>query len=309
MDPAKLREAVGLKPDASDDEVMAALAAGGLKVAASAPPPTPDPATPPAPTTDPQGDPVPAPKPTAGTVVMDASQLDEIRAAATRMRVLEARIQADDRDRVITDAIQSGKFPQARRAHWEKAFEADPEGTKATIASMASNLVPIDRVRLRRRPRRPRHRRGLLGAVPSEAGGGLTHGCIRLRPVYRNGSNPFTATASATITGRPARRRRPLRHRRARRAPNSQVCVGVAAADARPAPSITVWPLAPDRPRDDNPRRRHRRQRRSPPRPAPSNSGTVGHRGGCRHRPRCRRHHGRRGSSPALHRPLTLERS
>jgi hypothetical protein len=143
MDPAKLREAVGLKPDASDDEVMAALAAGGLKVAASAPPPTPDPATPPAPTTDPQGDPVPAPKPTAGTVVMDASQLDEIRAAATRMRVLEARIQADDRDRVITDAIASGKFPQARRAHWEKAFEADPEGTKATIASLASNLVPI----------------------------------------------------------------------------------------------------------------------------------------------------------------------
>jgi hypothetical protein len=151
MDPAKLREAFGLKPDASDDEVMAALAASGLKVAASQPSPQPDPA--PQPTgpnqPSPQPDPAPQPqtpgsgKPVAGTVVIDSSQLEEIRAAATRMRVLEERIQRGDRDELITGAIRAGKFPQARRAHWETAYNADPEGTKAVIASMATNLVPI----------------------------------------------------------------------------------------------------------------------------------------------------------------------
>jgi hypothetical protein len=153
MDPAKLREAVGaLKPDASEEEVMAALASAGLKVAASAPPsnppPQPSPSTPANPTVDPADQPDQTPasppsKPTAGTVVMDASQLEEIKATAARMRVLEARLQADDRDKVITDAIRVGKFPQARRAHWEKAWAADPDGTKATIESLAANLVPL----------------------------------------------------------------------------------------------------------------------------------------------------------------------
>jgi hypothetical protein len=153
MDPAKLREAVGaLKPDASEEEVMAALASAGLKVAASAPPsnppPQPSPSTPANPTVDPADQPDQTPasppaKPTAGTVVMDSSQLEEFHAAAAEMRALKARIAGDDRDKVIDDAIRAGKFPHARRSHWERAWDGDPVGTKATIESLAANLVPI----------------------------------------------------------------------------------------------------------------------------------------------------------------------
>lgn len=151
MDPAKLREAFGLKPDASDDEVAAAYAAAGLKVAASAPTPTapPDPAPADSPTVDPADQPNPAnpqqppAKPSAGTVVIDASQMEGFLATNRKMEAIAAKLARNERDEVITSAIRAGKFPQARRQHWEKVWDADPDGAKQTIESLAANLVPI----------------------------------------------------------------------------------------------------------------------------------------------------------------------
>jgi len=40
------------------------------------------------------------------------------------------------RDQVIEGAIQAGKFTEARRGHYRQAWDQDPQGTEATIASL-----------------------------------------------------------------------------------------------------------------------------------------------------------------------------
>jgi len=138
MDPAKLREALGLPADASDQDVTAAFAAA----TATPTPPTQQPAaaTPPEPVVPAAGAP---PRPAGGVVTIDASQLAEFHAASTRMAALERRMQERDRDDVITAAIKEGKFGPARRAYWERYWDSDPEGAKTLIASLEKNLVPV----------------------------------------------------------------------------------------------------------------------------------------------------------------------
>lgn len=159
MDPAKLREALGLTPEASDQEVTAAIAAAGLT------PPAPPPAqpaltpqfvapTPPAVPAQPVQDvPQAAPVPVAassgmrqlppGTVVIDATQLAEFQAGMNRANQIAAKIAERDRDDVINAAIANGKFPPARRAHYEQAWAADPDGTRELIERLEANLVPV----------------------------------------------------------------------------------------------------------------------------------------------------------------------
>lgn len=132
MDPAKFREAMGLE-DATDDEVMEALAAAGFV-------PQPDPST----TSDAIDQSIAASAAaTGGVVTIDASQLEEFRASARRADALAKRIEQSDRDTAITAAIQAGKMPPARRPHYERAWDADPQGTRQLINSLAANLVPV----------------------------------------------------------------------------------------------------------------------------------------------------------------------
>jgi hypothetical protein len=135
MDPIKLREACGLKSDATDEEVQAAIAAAGL-VPAPVPTPVPDPA------------PVPAPVPVAasgsGVVTVDESILKTLQESARRGDMAFAEMQKNRRDEVIRAAIEDGKFAPSRKTDFERLWDADPTGTEATIGGLAKNLVPVN---------------------------------------------------------------------------------------------------------------------------------------------------------------------
>lgn len=132
MDPAKIREALGLGSDASDDDVFAAIAAGRQPTSTD-----PAPADPPAPA---PAAPVAA---GAGVVVLDQSIVSAMQEDAKRGREAYEQMRKNERDTIISAAINDGKFAPARREHWEKAWDADPDGTRTQIENLAKNLVPL----------------------------------------------------------------------------------------------------------------------------------------------------------------------
>lgn len=129
MDVAKLREALGLAQDVSDDEVKASA------LAALAPPAAP-PATPPeaAPTA-----PIPAAAP--GTVVMSESAYTEIQNQLRGLAAFVDKTKRDERDAVLAQAISAGKFTPAQKAHFAKLWDSNPDGTRALIDSMTPNAA------------------------------------------------------------------------------------------------------------------------------------------------------------------------
>lgn len=132
MDPAKLREALGLSADASDEDVIAAAAA--LRQA-------------PAPSPEPTPDPSPAPAAPiaagAGVVVLDQSVVSAMQKDAELGRHAYEQMRKNERDAVIASAISAGKFAPNRKEHWEKLWDADPDGTRAQIENLAENLIPL----------------------------------------------------------------------------------------------------------------------------------------------------------------------
>ncbi len=136
MDPAKIREGLGLAPDAPDDEVRTALVAAGLATAPPAPPA-------PTATVDQQDQRVAANAAKVGLITIDPAQLEQYQQGMIRAAALAKRLEAQDRDNAIDAAVKAGKFPPARRAHYERAWDADPEGTRELIASLAPGLVPV----------------------------------------------------------------------------------------------------------------------------------------------------------------------
>lgn len=133
MDPAMIREALGLAPDASDDEVKAALVTAGLATA------------PPEPTADAgSADQRLAANATrAGLITIDPAQLAQYQDGMVRAQALAKRLEAQQRDTAIDAAVKAGKFPPARKQHYERAWDADPDGTRELIASLAPGLVPV----------------------------------------------------------------------------------------------------------------------------------------------------------------------
>jgi hypothetical protein len=129
MDPAKLREALGLLPEATDDEVTAAISASGL-----APLPGPIP--------EPEQVLVPAPLP-AGVTTIDEAALADLLQKAEQGVAARAQQLTDKRDRLLDDAVKAGKFPPARRDHWENSYRHDPDGTEQALASLAPGLIPL----------------------------------------------------------------------------------------------------------------------------------------------------------------------
>ena len=48
------------------------------------------------------------------------------------------------RDQLISAAIQAGKFPPERRAHWQTVYDRDPAGTEQVLAVLAPGLMPAN---------------------------------------------------------------------------------------------------------------------------------------------------------------------
>jgi hypothetical protein len=86
------------------------------------------------------------------TVVVDRDTFTKMQSDAALGRQAYDRQQATDRDSYLAAAVQQGKFAPSRIEHWRKAWDADSEGTKATIDSLAAGLIPV----------------GQLGAAPNE---------------------------------------------------------------------------------------------------------------------------------------------
>jgi ATP-dependent protease ClpP protease subunit len=150
MSLAKYREALaGLPDDASEEQVKEALTGAGF--AAQPNPPTdvaPASVTDSAASADPAPRPDPAPKPdlvhAAGTMTIDVAAWQEREERIKRLEAVDARRRRDERDQVIANAVQEGKFPVSRKEHWVRLWDADPEGTREVINGLTKNVVPVD---------------------------------------------------------------------------------------------------------------------------------------------------------------------
>ena len=139
VDAAKIREALGLSTDASDDEVKAALTTAGLGAQPTEPDPEPNPPAP-APAAHTR------PAMAAGTMTVDVSAWQDREDRLKRLEAQAAKQRRDERDQVLAPAITQGKFAPARREHWARLWDADPEGTREVVSGLAKNVVPITEV-------------------------------------------------------------------------------------------------------------------------------------------------------------------
>jgi hypothetical protein len=142
MDPVKIREALGLDPDASDDEVKAAMLTAAGVAPQSTPPPEPVQASlfEPAPPKPPAAKPEPE---MAGTMRVDASAWQAAQDRIKRLEAAEDRHRVAERDQIIAKAVQDGKFAPSRRDHWVRLWDADPEGARQAIEGLAKNVIPV----------------------------------------------------------------------------------------------------------------------------------------------------------------------
>ena len=121
-----LRERLGLGADADEATILAAVDDMVDKV--TAPPATPAP--------------VAASIP-EGAVLVDSERLAQLERQAAEGVAARAQQRTEARDRALDEAIKAGKFPPARREHYAKAWDVDPDGTKQLLATLADGLVPM----------------------------------------------------------------------------------------------------------------------------------------------------------------------
>lgn len=76
-----------------------------------------------------------------GMTLVEESVLDDLRSAAEDGRAARQQQMREKRDRAINDAIKAGKTTPARREHWQKAWDADPEGVEQMLASLPEGLA------------------------------------------------------------------------------------------------------------------------------------------------------------------------
>lgn len=131
---ATLRNKLGLADDATlePSQVLAAIAD---KSVTPQEPKSVDPKTPAE---------KPAAKQVAGTMVIDASAWEAQQEAIKRLEAKQAKHDRDERDDVIAKAVADGKFATARKEHWAKLWDADPEGTRTVIDGLTKNVIPLE---------------------------------------------------------------------------------------------------------------------------------------------------------------------
>jgi phage I-like protein len=131
MDPAKIREALGLAAGSSDDEVRAALASAGIL----APPTQPE-----------QEEPEPEKAPelvnaaaAPGTVVLASSVWEETQRTIKNLTSFMDKTKRDERDAVIAKAVQDGKFTPAQKSHFAALWDSNPDATRTLIGNLTKN--------------------------------------------------------------------------------------------------------------------------------------------------------------------------
>lgn len=79
----------------------------------------------------------------SGVVAIDAATLADLRAKAERGDAAARRQEAQEREDLVAAAIEDGRIPPARRAHWLTSLDVDPEGSREQLASLAPGLIPV----------------------------------------------------------------------------------------------------------------------------------------------------------------------
>lgn len=151
MDPKEVRKQLGLAEDASEDQVTQALLvkAGLVQETPPEEPAAPVVELPVAPV-------IPAPvaveEPAAvaaaltlppGTVLVEKDAWAAVQEGAKTATELKAKQDKAERNSLVSAAIAEGRIPPARKEHWEKYLESDPEGGAATLAALEPNIVPL----------------------------------------------------------------------------------------------------------------------------------------------------------------------
>lgn len=90
-----------------------------------------------------RAEPKPSFTPPAGTVLMDATQLDELRSQASEGAAARAQQVTDRRAAVVDAAISEGRIAPARRDHWLAQLAADEEGATQVLDSLAAGTIPV----------------------------------------------------------------------------------------------------------------------------------------------------------------------
>jgi hypothetical protein len=138
---SEIRSRLGLPEDADDAAVLAALDARVAPATGPTEPPAPDPVNEPEPATPELVAAAQRPTLPDGVVTVEASALAELQRNARLGAEAHERQRIADRDTYIAAAQQAGKFAPHRRDHWVKSWEADPDGTKATLDGLEPGLV------------------------------------------------------------------------------------------------------------------------------------------------------------------------
>jgi len=89
----------------------------------------------------------PAPK-AAGTMTIDASAWEEREARLKALEASAAKHAREERDQIIDAAVRDGKFAPARKEHWARLWDADPEGTREVLGGLAKNVINMQEMGL-----------------------------------------------------------------------------------------------------------------------------------------------------------------
>lgn len=143
-----MRDKLGLPETADEAAILAAVNAVVDESLEDRPSSTGTPAAPAAPSNSGPATPAaPVANPSApGTMTIDVSAWDAIQERTKRLEAADAKRRREERDQVIDQAVREGKFPVARKDHWTRLWDADPEGTRNVIDGLTKNVVPVDEV-------------------------------------------------------------------------------------------------------------------------------------------------------------------
>lgn len=136
MDPAKLREALGLTADASDEQVSAALAENDLV-------PAPAPVTPPTAPAEPGGESLE----TAVNAAVEKALtpvLAELGRTSQELADIKAASAKDEKAKFFDTCVAEGRLAPADRADWEKNYDEAPAVTARILQARArGSVVPV----------------------------------------------------------------------------------------------------------------------------------------------------------------------
>ena len=81
--------------------------------------------------------------PPEGTVLLDASQMADLQAAAEEGRQARQQQVRAERESLVDAAVSDGRIPPARKDHWLNLLEKDDEGGRQALASLAPGTIPL----------------------------------------------------------------------------------------------------------------------------------------------------------------------